>query len=509
MSVRLPKKQERFEVLCAPLLLVVAAACSSGSQSNTLCVPTSGTTVASNLAMNLSPAQPQLTANGTGFIDIETKDDAGTPQRKRCTMTLRPADESNTSVRVWTAGHCAYDPQTVEFKNSTYTLKVFYKNGYFSVPVEFDGFASLSKFADFVNGSLVRAAVPDLDRHLGSAMPSAADDRCVKQEEKFRVQLGTSAKNIACFSRNEMRGLKAQLRPTENVKVLLKTVLDELRIQESAVMSGLDGDLKKRLNAYLTAHMTEQRRVSDLRSVAYLLNKQFCNATPDARPAGDNGNVDIATGCNFRASALSQLETGLSKQDFSVIKAVVDDETTPLQELRNKTMGCNYVSVENITSVTDLSALTPCDMGNLSDTFWKKYVDQGPTFTGAQESTTTFGLSDVNYFGFFTNSIKAGKSSTAKLFSLNGSVVSDFEYAMRLDSGAKLNHNVFLINYDKNKQGIDPVKGASGSILSIFGSIPAALLSTVDGEATSGGAGVTPLPEITDDDALPPSNAGC
>jgi hypothetical protein len=68
---------------------------------------------------------------------------------------------------------------------------------------------------------------------------------------------------------------------------------------------------------------------------------------------------------------------------------------------------------------------------------------------------------------------------------------------------------VFLINYDKSRQGINPVKGASGSILSIFGSIPAALLSTVDGEPTSGGAGVTPLPEIDDDDTLPASNAGC
>jgi hypothetical protein len=97
----------------------------------------------------------------------------------------------------------------------------------------------------------------------------------------------------------------------------------------------------------------------------------------------------------------------------------------------------------------------------------------------------------------------------AARFSLNGTVVSDFEYAERLDSGKSLNHDVFLVNYDAGAQGINPVKGASGSILSIFGSIPAALLSTVDGEATSGGAGVTPLPEISDDDVQPTSNAGC
>ncbi len=511
MFLQILKSERKARALCAPVLLVVAVACSSGSQSNTLCLPASGATVASNLALNLSPAQPQLSANGTGFIDIETKDAAGTPQQKRCTMTLRPVDKSNTSVRVWTAGHCAYDPQTIEFRNSKYTLRVFYKKGYFSVPVEFDGFASLSKFAEFLDGSLVKSAVPDLDRHLGSAMPSAADDVCSEQESKFRERLGSAAKNIACFSRNEMRGLKAQLRPSENVKVLLKTVLDETRAQESAVMSSLDENLKKQINAYLMAHMTELRRVSDLRSVSYFLNKQFCDASPDSRPPADDGTKDNDSGCSdfIRATALQQIEAGLAAEDFAVIKTVVEDETTPLPELRKKTLGCNFVDIDNITSVTDLSALTPCDMGDLSKSFWRKYVDRGPVLTDAQKSSSTFGPLGAHYFGFFTNSIKAGKSSTAKLFSLNGSVVSDFEYASRLESRSRLSSNLFLINYDKKAQGIDPVKGASGSILSIFGSIPAALLSTVDGEATSGGAGVTPLPEITDDDALPASNAGC
>ena len=121
-----------------------------------------------------------------------------------------------------------------------------------------------------------------------------------------------------------------------------------------------------------------------------------------------------------------------------------------------------------------------------------------------------FGLDKKNYFGFFTNTQIGGTSPKAAVYSLNSNVVSNFEYSSRLSTNENLDHNVFLINYDASAQGINPVKGASGSILSILGLTPAALLSTVDGEATSGGAAVTPLPEVGDDDeVVPSSNTGC
>ena len=500
-----------FQCSAVPFMLLTLVACSGGA-SNTLCVPSGSTTVASNLALNLSPsiASEETAAYGTGFVDINTTDASGVAISKRCTMTLRAIDDSDTTVRVWTAGHCTFDPQTVEFKNSKPSLRIAYKKRYFTVPVEFDGFESLSKFADFVNGLLVRTAIPDLDRHLGSALPSSAHEVCIKQEEKFREQLGTRAQNIACFTRDEMRGLKARLSPDKNVQGLLKMVLAELRKREAATMNALDDNLKKAVSAYLISHTTEQRRIADLRSLAYNLNKTYCETAPADRPPADaDGPTDMASGCAFRAMALSKLQEGLAVQDYKVIDDIVNDTTTPLTDLRRKTMGCNGVSVNTIASVSDVSRLTPCDMGNLSKTFWRTYVDKGPYFSGTQETSSLFGFSGTNYFGFYTNTQLGTATPRAARFSLNGTVVSDFEYAERLDSGKSLNHDVFLVNYDAGAQGINPVKGASGSILSIFGSIPAALLSTVDGEATSGGAGVTPLPEISDDDVQPTSNAGC
>lgn len=503
----------KVQGLLAPCVLIVAAACSGGGPANTLCVPAGGKSVASNLALSpTTPRSTSMSATGTGFIDIETKDASGEAKQKRCTMTLRPIDDSNTSVRVWTAGHCAYDPHTEEFKNSKYTLKVFYKNGYFSVPVQFEGFESLAKIADFAANPIISSKLPDLKSRLRGAMPSSAPEVCLKHEATFKEQLGSSAKNVACFSRDEMRGLKASLTPDEKVKPYLVSVLDELRDQESSVMSSLDQNLKRTLYAYQLSHTSEQRRIADLRSLAYILSEGYCSASENDRMSAkseesDKNTPDVFEACGIRAIARSVLESALPNE-FPIIQSVLEDTTTPLHDLRKKTMGCNGIDVNNIASVSDLTKLTPCDMGELSKSIWKKYVDRGPTFSGAEENASKFGLSGLNYYGFYTNTIEARRPPVARLFSLNATVVSNFEYAMRPESKDH-DDDVFLINYDKNSQSINPVKGASGSILSIFGSIPAALLSTVDGEATSGGAGITPLPEISDDDVPPASNAGC
>lgn len=514
-SVRTNTRQMPM-LLLSPCVIALATGCSRGGNANTLCTSGGGTTVSSNLVLSNSPPSPASGATGTGFLDIETKDESGRPKQKRCTMTLRPIDSSNTSVRVWTAGHCAYDPHTEEFKNSIYTLRIFFRNGYFSVPVQFEGFESLAKFARFINGPMIRAALPDLDQRIGTAMPSATHEACKEQETGFRANLGSKAKNIACFGRNEMRGLKATLSPDEKAMPLVASVLDEVRSQENRVMSFLGAELKKTLDAYLLAHSTEQRRIGELRSLAYLASERFCSATEAERLSvksdeKDAASPDPATLCTslIRNSVLAETKASLAAEDFTIIQDVIEDTTSPLSALRKRTVGSNNIDSKNISTLSDLSSLTPCDMGSLGESFWKKYVDMGPNFSGAQENTTQFGLSAANYFGFSTNSIEANRPPVARLFPLNSSVVSDFEYAARLGSGAERRNDLFLINYDKNSQKINPVKGASGSILSIFGSIPVALLSTVDGEPTSGGAGVTPLPEISDEDLPPASNVGC
>ncbi len=62
-------------------------------------------------------------------------------------------------------------------------------------------------------------------------------------------------------------------------------------------------------------------------------------------------------------------------------------------------------------------------------------------------------------------------------------------------------HAVYLFSFSPQVNPFQFTKGDSGSLLNIFGGYPIAALSTVDGEPTSGGSGLTPLPEPRDDES--------
>jgi hypothetical protein len=439
-------------------------------------------------------------------------------------------------VRIWTAGHCSYNPQTAEFRNSKFTLQVYLDGGYFSVPAVLnDGetMANFSKvFDQYLNNPLVSVAVPSeyldqLKGQISNALPNSTSQVCLDEEVKFRSQLGSKAKNVACFNRNEMRGLKSTITVDAKTAPLLKKVLATLRDQENQVMGKFDFAFKKIINSYIIAHSSEQRRLADLRSISYLINKKYCSTPSAERPKDETGREESGYACMMRdtdglllktlklPSIVDELQKNLPPADFAIAKDIFDDETTDLVTLRKATRGCSDVSINNLSIDQDLEKLTPCDMGNISNSFWKKFVDVGPQIDSSILSPGIFGLNLGSYFGFFTNSIPtsgsaASSPSRAKLFSLNTSSVLNFEYSGRLATKEEKQSNVFLINYDASKQQINPVKGASGSILSVFGLIPVGLLSTVDGQATSGGAGVTPLPQVGDEeDSEVRSNAGC
>ena len=527
------------------LLLMVgcgAATSGNGTQSRTcsknpaVTTNKTGTGSTSSLTLGLTSSSSAQPAIGTGFIDISTKDKDNKPLSRRCTMSIRPIDANDTVVRIWTAGHCSYNPQTAEFRNSKFTLQVYLDGGYFSVPAVLnDGetMANFSKvFDQYLNNPLVSVAVPSeyleqLKSQINNALPNSTSQVCLDEEVKFRSQLGSKAKNVACFNRNEMRGLKSTITVDAKTGPLLKKVLATLRDQENQVMGKFDFAFKKIINSYIIAHSSEQRRLADLRSISYLINKKFCSTPPAERPKDENGREESGYACMMRdtdglllktlklPSIVDELQKNLPPADFAIAKDIFDDESTELTALRKATRGCSDVSVNNLSIDQDLEKLTPCDMGNISNSFWRKFVDVGPQIDSSILSPAIFGLNLSSYFGFFTNSIPtsgsaASSPSRAKLFSLNTSSVLNFEYSGRLATKEEKKNNVFLINYDASKQQINPVKGASGSILSVFGLVPVGLLSTVDGQPTSGGAGVTPLPQVGDEeDSVVRSNAGC
>lgn len=490
----------------------VSSVCSKGGIPS---VKNSNGKASGGSSLNLSPVRTPLNlsqeAVGTGFIDIKTSDAQNKTLSRRCTVSLRPAGTSEDSAWIWTAGHCFYDPQSAEFRNSKFTLNIFLNGGYFSLPLNIDGFQEFSVVSEYFDKLLNNPLMPvpeNFKQILGNALPRATTQICTDESETYRKELGSKAKNIACFSRNELRGVKVRFQTDAANAGMLKTVLVDLRKREDSVRAKLSAEQIRMFDAYASAHSWNQRRISDLRSLSYLLNSQFCAASADDRPPPDDpaAPADSGVACLLRPVILAELKKLLSTSDFSVVSEVVDDNRTPLADLRKKTMGCGRtVEGDDVPPDADLTKMTPCDMHDLSLQAWRKYVDKGPKIDSAIATDAVFGLNRDSYFGFYTNSIAAaiaGGKSKAMLFPLNSKTVLDFEYTTRLDDRSKKNNDTFLMNYDAEKHQINPVKGASGSILSVFGVLPMGLLSTVDGEATSGGATLTPLPQVGSEDAV-------
>ncbi len=539
----MPKSAAAFG--CA--FLVACGAASSGTQSTRTCPksPTvtsgksggAGSLKAQNLTeMLLTSGIDGLdgdSAVGTGFIDIKTRTSSGVIDNRRCTMHLRPIADSTTVVRVWTAGHCFFDPQTDKFQNSQYTLQVYFNGGYFPAEVTLEGIQELAAFSKHALATINLGGFAHVHTmvkgQVFNALPSSTGQDCLDDEKNFLTKI-TTRKSVSCFARGEMRGFRATLKLSEQTSEYLAAVLSILRSREQKVMEKLDDNTKKQIQVYLDAHHAELRRVADMRGLAYWLSKKVCDTyaqnsnSPDlydsVRKEKDPDVMCQSIGgiTTLRELVIQKLSdpTILPAADNQMMQEIYNDTTTPLETLRNKSLGCNYSAlIEGHTY--DSMTMTPCDLGRISKELWRKWIDSGTETvkTAAYYDEATFGLNPSTYLTLATNAARtivqkaSGVRGRPRLIPLNSKTVLNFGHWL----SGKDELNTLLTNIDSTSQSLFLTKGDSGSLLSIFGVIPAALLSTVDGEKTSGGATLTPLPNVGSEevDAVAPvtSKSGC
>ncbi|NBX18450.1 MAG: hypothetical protein EBR09_13920 [Proteobacteria bacterium] len=527
-------------------LLTACGAASSGTQSARTCpkspaVSTGGKTNAGtsltsgeyeDSALNLDGLDGDA-AVGTGFIDISTRSNSGIPESRRCTMHVRPVDTSNALVRIWTAGHCFFDPQTDKFQNSKYTVQIYFNGGYFSAEATLEGIAELAAFSKHALATINMAGFSQVysmvKGQVFNALPSSTGTDCLEDEKRFIPKL-TTQKSIACFARGEMRGFRATLKLDEQKTGYLKDVLNALRSREQKVMDKLDANTKHQIEIYLAAHHAELRRVADMRGLAYWLSKKVCDTyqqNPNSPDLYDNvrKEKDPDAMCRSIGGVMTLRDLVIQKlSDTSILPAadnqmmqeIYNDTTTPLLTLRNKSLGCNYSSLtENITY--DSLTMTPCDLGNVSRELWRKWLDSGieSIKTGPNFNAGVFGLYPESYLTLATNAARtiqqktSGVRGKARLIPLNTKTVLNFGHWL----SGKSELNTLLTNIDTTAQSLYLTKGDSGSMVSIFGVVPAALLSTVDGQKTAGGATLTPLPPVGSEEvevtAPIAGNSGC
>jgi hypothetical protein len=505
-----------LKILSASALTALLLGCStkSGSSAATLCTK-SGAGKAANLASPVAslglttPASEFENASvGLGFLDISTID-SGVTKTIRCTVNIHPPVDAESKFTLWTAGHCAFDPRKTEFQTAKYVVWLYQDGGYFAVPVELEYQQSAGKFIqDFETLLKLAPGVPTsvVTEYTGGGwFPEDVSSSCQQATTEFKSELGTRAKDILCFTEGELRGLTVKATTSPDVQARVDRLLAAVSARNRAISDGLPPQWQNLFDFYYKAHVDKVRIANWLRRLGYYLNKNFCTANLATRPQPDSIPRDFNKFCEepYRGLILNNI-TNAKLPTFlsSAFTTVANDTTTPLDTLYEKYAKTREV---DIFAWNNSIEETPEDVvAQVAKKIFMHWSDSGFEQLASLniKNTSRFGFNDETLFTFAINKL----SRPADPASMKPRVVSLYNPNFQTEIKAKTRE--FLVNFDSTSERLELIKGDSGSMLSLFGGFPFGLLSTVNGEPTSGGASITPLPEVGSEDASKTSGNG-
>lgn len=480
------------EMFCA-VVVGLLSGCSANTVSTTLCAKTikSGGNL-QPLQLNGEDADRNL---GVGYLDVNTTNSLGQNLSRRCSMRFQPDPTDASQVNVFTAVHCLYAASSDEFKNSKYTLQVYFKNGYIPVSIEFDGFATLSRLSQTFDQFL--SLIPREKFRWNFAMTENSIEPCVKASSEFSAILGTEKMNIACFGKNEMRVMSGKIAVQNNHKNYLDKVIAELRAQLARLTEKLSASELQVIKIREKTTLMSQKTGFYLRQIAYWLSEGHCATSPEQLPINPDGFSETQALCPYRKAIIDKFKSDFFDQ-YTVLEPVLLASTAEeSRALHSSIFACNISDVSDLEK-TDLNFKTVCDLENFNRFFWYRWAKKGtpPSWLESRNLGATFGLSPESYFSLYFN-------KKTKENGVPHAALTPITKAVGTLSGEALNQEVLMLNFDNTDNSVSLTKTDSGSIVSIFGILPIATLSTLDGEATSGGASIIPLPQPDSDQEHP------
>lgn len=472
-----------------------------------------GATSVSNSMQSLCPkAQPQgnqlllesasdttMTA-GLGYLDIHTLDKAGQAVSRRCTVSLWPSDTGNFEVDVFTSGHCFFEPDSEEYKNSNFVLQVAHNGGYFPVDAQMpiqEVFGAFSRSLIQFSSALPKKLRDRLNEAIGSEMLSS----CQTGTQAFADELGDMRKTIACFGKNESRSVHLVLSPRKEHADLLSKVFEASRANIKRAFSLIPEREQKIIQLRLESKKYKNTLELNLKQLAYLVNEKHCSL--------DDVKLDEFTErqtqdlCSFRSQIRAALPN-LLKEFYAPIAPIADAKSQTLDELKalNKELfSCRFSSLEDLNIDTVKSMSTVCETELLSRLIWDQWVASGPDSLVGKLVLDKDKISGAGFsiFSLKTNSLDSAESVESERVEKSRPVVFDISGGNVVLSGAALNKQAIMFNYDQDKSKLFLMKKDSGSTLNFLNIFPLATLTTLDGQPTSGGASVLPLPPVQDE----------
>lgn len=485
--------KSKTNIILIPLFTGVALA-GCGAKSVQTCLPTTPSPVADK-QIQLTDSSTMTPANfGSGFLDILSRNSTGSEVKKRCTARIQSHGEGVSQVKIWTAQHCLFDAGTIELKNSKYVLQMFFKGGYFPVDVTIDGIDEMASQALLFQPYL--QFMPKKHENLwSSALTEESIVPCQTATSQFAEILKEKRKSIACFSKNELRSFVATTHiKTENA-ARMKAILDSEKKASTDSIAALPESEKKVLELRNNSTLFSEKFKHHRRTFAYWLNPTHCATPKNLLPKDHNGRTQPQELCPYREPILSQIKSSFP-DTYQFMSSIAERTVTPeqLTQLHADVFGCQILSLEEVNPATELK--TVCDIETLNRLYWNKWVKPG--LKTLEMSSLGFNVSQQDFFTILSNTSLIPTASSPETGTRSQLTVVSQELGDV--SPESLNSTVILINLDAQKGPLQLEKGDSGTIFSVFGHIPVGTLSTLDGEATSGGTSILPLPEVADDE---------
>jgi hypothetical protein len=417
-----------------------------------------------------------------GFLEVKWGS-FGNDERKRCFASIVPESGDILGVRIITAAHCLPDVSDATKRNFKLKVEVLYKGGY--IPLDFIAptFTKSVVLSSLINRHVLPLLAPGQNE---TWTPLSGTEAC-KQATVLFKQKSVAGHKTACFSRQDMRLIKGQI--SENSQKLLrqwKSAVAELGQVKGLVAKELPAAAKSDLVTLRNASSMNSSRLRILRSLAYLSNVQFCSSE-GLVSVSSKESTDSRILCDLSQEVRESFFVDTANEvEFNRLLSVRNDSVTPLTQLRETYFRC----IESPFSAPDEE--TSCVLEDSARSSYQKWVIDAETTFSQLPAADKNGLNFADYFRIVTAKFQTPSSAGIRFISFSGK-------SARSSASVGDSKSVFLFDYDPAVGVFDFEKGDSGSVLNIFGEFPVAVLSTIDGEPTSGGASITPLPEPSEE----------
>lgn len=487
-------------IIVLPLLASLAA-CAGRTNVSGVCSTVKSEAFTQTMSPNVLAGQLQSRDAVGGELVVEfRKDDVlGSPTHQRkCTFFLEPTQANSSGGYFWTAGHCL-DPG----RDSKYRLRFYVDlaTGYAEIPISVEYLMRLSSLRSTLAQQLSAQAQTEVllalrQKEVDFTSSANATDIClnsIKSGRTFFHEPIAGTAQISCFLYQDLRLIEFKVPDTLTAgqRQVLSFALDRaqgfannLPIPPNAIIK--KDALEKAMSDFRIDWVSAYKSYAEYRENDGLFawitqNKQRC-VTPDSLLA-----AEICAKLNFIKSSLA--DSGLTFQ-AQLFDDVGYNEYPMKYDLKKQQIADLWVFYRQAEAVVDGVTKRPYSYWDLLTNYaWN---------SGSLKTFSAIGIGGFWGLGWGATVDETGKTRErmgAATYDWNPLKNEKFFYAI-------LPKEQTAENLQSGYAQLRLNPGDSGSMI-LAGGLPIGVLSTVDGEKTSGGASVLALPSAVEGEQIP------